>query len=37
MITEAEYTIWGINYIWWLLMAVAVIAAFVIGKIRRKM
>jgi hypothetical protein len=35
--TEAEYVIWGINYLWWALMAVAVIAVFLFVKIRRKM
>jgi hypothetical protein len=35
--TEAEYVIWGINYLWWALMAVAVLAVFLFVKIRGKM
>jgi type IV secretory pathway component VirB8 len=35
--TEAENVIWGVNYIWWALMAVAVIVVFVFVKIKRKL
>jgi len=37
MNTEAEYMIWGISAWWWVIMAFAVIAVFIFGKIRRKL